>query len=160
MTLTARAGAITDGGGTTDVTANALKLDAADGVGAAGAALDTVVSQLSAQVSTSATGGVYIDNTGDVTITEVAGLAGITTQGGDVIVTAASSITVDEPINSAGGDVTYTATENITVNAPILTGGGNFTATADSDLNGTRNVYGQRRCSGAACGSCVALRDG
>ncbi len=41
VSLIARAGAITDGGGTTDVTANAVKLDAADGVGTAGAALDT-----------------------------------------------------------------------------------------------------------------------
>ncbi len=101
-----------------------------------------LVSQLSAQVSTSAIGGVYIDNTGDVTITEVDGLAGITTQGGDVVVTAASSITVDEPIISAGGDVTQTATEDITVNAPIITGGGNFTATADSDLNGSGTFTG------------------
>jgi hypothetical protein len=140
--LIARTGTIADGGGTTNVSANALKLDAADGVGTSAFPLETIISQLSAQVSTSLTGGIYIENAGNATITEIAGLAGMTTQGGDVALTAAGSITIDEPIQSAGGDVFHTATEDITVNAPVITGNGNFTATADSDANGTGTFTG------------------
>ena len=135
VTLRAGSGAVTDGGGTTDVTAASLAVSATGGVGSVSDPLDTVISNLGAD---GGSGGVFVSNTGDLTLGGVdGGLSGVMTTNAAIDISAASEITVDEPIDSGGADVLLTATSGVTLNDAVNTAGGDFTVDADSDDDGS-----------------------
>ncbi|MBI1315113.1 hypothetical protein GC176_27800, partial [bacterium] len=126
-------GTITDGGGS--IMASNLALTAVSGAGASGNAIETAVSNLEAS---GGSGGIYVSNTGDVTIGSVSGaLSGLSATNANISVTAAGSVTVSEAIDSNGGNVDLTATTNILVNADVSSDGGNITLNSDSDQAAT-----------------------
>src|SRR5205823_1512259 len=110
-------------GGTGTIAGTALALRATTGIGAAGTPLPTAVSRLEAQT---ATGGVFVANTGDLQIGGVdAGLAGVRVNGaGNVVITNDRTLSISLPgetIRAPGAiDVT---TRGAT--ADLRTAGGN-----------------------------------
>ncbi|MFM9960443.1 MAG: beta-propeller fold lactonase family protein, partial [Planctomycetaceae bacterium] len=108
VTLMALAGAITDGGTTeADVTSSGLVASATAGVGSVSNVLDTVVSNLEAS---GGSGGVFVSNTGGLTIGGISSVVGVSATSGDIVVSASSPLTVNEDvINSGGGNVTLTS---------------------------------------------------
>jgi hypothetical protein len=137
VNLAATAGAIIDANdppvGTLNVNAAALGMTASTGIGTgAGGAIDTQVANLEAQ---SNTGGVFISNTGNVTLAGVsAALFGIRAgTSGDIALTNAGTINitptpaVDEDVQTPAGNVTLTATG---ATSSIVASGGNNTAPA------------------------------
>jgi hypothetical protein len=135
VTLTARSTNISDGGDSgTDVTGSSLVVTSISGVGASGDVLSTAVSNLEA---VGGTGGVFVSNTGDLTIGGIGATVGVSAANADIRITAASNLTISEAINSGGGSVTLTATGNIAVQASITSGGGRITLNADSDQSTT-----------------------
>jgi len=123
--------AITDGNGAnTEITAGDLALQAGSGIGTPAAPVVTKISNLAAATSS---GGIYVNNTGALTI----GFAGEPTPGvnnsgsGNIVLNNAGSVNITDPL--AQGDNVQTTTGNITINASgaasnITTGGGNVTA--------------------------------
>ena len=67
-------------------------------------------------------------------------------------ISAASSMTISDAVNTGGGDVNWDVTDDIHINAAVTTGGGTVTAKADNDL--TFGVAGSLTTSGGN----VALR--
>lgn len=130
---------IIDGNSTgTDITVTRLGLTASTGIGV-GNALDTAVSNLEA---TTATGGIFISNTGALTIGDVNGtLSGVNVTGasGGIQLDAAGSLRVFEPV-IAPGSITFNATgttSDVTVDAGIggvRSSSGDMTVTAGRDL--------------------------
>ena len=171
--VTSTSGAIIDGMTSSEaanITASAAALRAATGIGsgAGDADIDTSVTALAANNSTS--GDIQIDNSvaGILTIGTVDGLSGITNGGGSVAVNNASPIVVGQDViatqsitltaadsAAAGDDVTVSAgvtvegtNGNLAINAgdsinasanAALTAGGNITLTADA---GSMDVLG------------------
>lgn len=156
LTLTARTGAITDGGNAaSDVTGGLLTMTAVSGIGSSDA-IETNATTLVA--STLAAGNIRVSDTSGITLGS--GGNGVTTFTGDIEVTAAGTITVSEEVNARGnGNVTLTAsTGDIQVNANVLStsatsgnaGNGNGTLTLDSELGAiTTNGSGTLQASGA-----------
>jgi len=98
VTLRAPAGAILDGNGAaTNVTADTLMLDAANGI-----ALDTAVANLSA--TNTAAGGITLTNNG------VLNLASLSQGGTDVTLTNAGTLTVTGSMNTGTGATSITTT--------------------------------------------------
>ena len=143
VTLNAGAGAITDGNGAANnVSALNLAMTATTGIGA-GTTLETVVTNIEAQT---ATGGVFVANTGALAVGNVSG----TLSGVDV--------------TGAGGDISLVATGSISVisNNEDISGPGNITLNAQgaaSDLTTSgANAISTIRTSGA--GALVSLTAG
>ena len=129
-------GAITDNNGPNlNIIGTDLILSAETGIGS-GDAIETKVTNLTARVtSTTATGNIEIENTGDLTLGNLAGWGEAVRNfgSGDIIITVNSNLTIDASISSAGGDITLTANTGAIIQNPagdITTGGGNFRATA------------------------------
>ncbi|RLI98376.1 MAG: hypothetical protein DRP08_08185, partial [Candidatus Aenigmatarchaeota archaeon] len=116
----------------TDIISQDLILSAKTGIGS-GNALETEVSNLQATNTTS--GNIEIDNTGNLTIfgTGVNNNA----PNGQILITTASNMNINAPINSNAGYVYLSATDDIDQNASITTSGGDFEANADSDGDGS-----------------------
>ncbi|MEZ5593176.1 MAG: hypothetical protein R3F53_21690 [Gammaproteobacteria bacterium] len=140
VSITSTAGAITDANdppdGTLNITALNLSMSAATGVGGTGATatLETQVGNLEAQTTT---GGIFIDNIGDLTIGGVTGaLDGVrVVTSGDIALTNAGRI----DINVAGERVRGPAAVTITANgaaADILTGDNAATPSATVESTG------------------------
>ncbi len=154
VSLVAGTGAITDGGDAgTDITGGQLKLDSHTGVAATGDELSTQVSTLAAQVQ-SGTGGIFVSNTGDLSIATVDGLTGLTTQGGDIVLTDDTMLTIDKAVDSNGGNANFTAKDGVTISATgtVETNDGNYTVDADSDTDNT-GIYSQNGTVMAAAGA-------
>ncbi|MFO7964214.1 MAG: LEPR-XLL domain-containing protein [Desulfobacterales bacterium] len=113
-----------------DIHALGAVLNADDGVADALKRLETQISNLEANTGT---GGIWLDNTGDLIIGGISDQVGIVA-GTTVDISAASSITVSEAIDSAAGPVLLDATDDIHVHAPITSGGGTVTLLADRDI--------------------------
>ena len=77
------------------------------------------------------TGGLWIDNTGDVEIGGVSSLVGLSAT--SVTLSAHSTITVNEAIDSAG-PVLLTASDDIVVAAAITSNGGDVAILVDNDI--------------------------
>ena len=155
VSLIARTGAITDGGdGGTDITAGNVKLDSQTGVGATGDGLSTAITQLAARAA--ASGGVFLtDTNAGLSVNDVDGLTGVTTNGGAIVLVVDSTfLNVDRSINSTGGSVSLSAGGNVilTNTNTISTGGGDLTIAADSDGNGSGS-YVQNSTVGAGAGA-------
>lgn len=129
-TLTA-AGAILGNAsaGPQDVIAATLSATAANGVGTALNPLLTSVANLAA---TGGTGGVFVNNTGALTVTTLGALAGVT--GTAVTVANTGATTVSSPVTGTNGDVTVTATTALTSSAAIDATNGAATVTAGTAL--------------------------
>jgi autotransporter-associated beta strand protein len=133
--LVTTGGTINDAGATDTYSDTNLALNAALGIGTT-STLNLATSNFAA---TAAAGGVDVSNTGNIDITTVAGIVGLTSTAANASVTAASSITVSQPINvtstgtllldAQGGD-----SGDITVNAAINGGSGGVTLRADDDI--------------------------
>ncbi|MCA9396508.1 MAG: hypothetical protein KC649_04995, partial [Candidatus Omnitrophica bacterium] len=150
--IQAERGAIIDALNTAsaNVTANQVLFDGYLGVGSASNAVDTVASNLEADGNF---GGVYISNTGDLTIGDGDagdGISGIVNQLGDIVVTSSDALTVNENIHTNNnGNINLTAlgadpTDDITVNTgvSVSTASGDVTLNSGNDvlLNGTAEL--------------------
>lgn len=135
--LIANNGSITDGGDAgADITAGDLSLDSATGVGSSSNALETAVAAVAARGAQS--GGVFLANTGNLSIGSPQSKGGIFTNNDVASVTSTGSITVSQPIFTNGGNVNLTAADGISINGvPIDTAGGQFNADANSNNDGT-----------------------
>ncbi|MBI1953916.1 MAG: filamentous hemagglutinin N-terminal domain-containing protein [Candidatus Omnitrophica bacterium] len=130
VTLTA-AGAITESGSDagSDLLASQAALSAASGIGTSGDSLETTLTTLAAQTTSS--GGVFISNTGTLSLGTVGSLTGVTAAGGGIRITASSPLTVDNAIaDASGGTIELTASgsaaaDDLTLNANVTASGGN-----------------------------------
>jgi len=127
--------AINDTGSTTVFTDTSLALNAAMGVGTT-SMLNVAVSNLAA---TAAAGGVDITNTGNVDFMTVGGVSGVSATASNVSITAASSITVSQPVSATGsGMITLDAqggdSGDILVNNTITSDSGAIALLADDDI--------------------------
>ncbi|MDA1051398.1 MAG: tandem-95 repeat protein, partial [Planctomycetota bacterium] len=139
------AGAIKDAGDmNTDITAASVALRAETGIGDAGDAngrLETATSGTTLTLAAvTESGDIGLRNTGSLTIGTVDSLVGVVitdatdnNQGDDIIITAASPVTVDDVVtNNDGGDITLAAeagtaadaTDDLDINANITASGG------------------------------------
>ena len=118
--VTASNGSITDSSGGSDVniTAVSAALSASEGVGASDDSLETEVSTLAAS---GGSGGVYVHNTGDMTIGTVGAVSGATASGDDISVINVGSLWVNAAVTNSGsgGNITLLADNNIYQNADI-----------------------------------------
>jgi autotransporter-associated beta strand protein len=139
-----------------DITATQLALRASTGVGIVSNPLETDVDKLEA---VTATGGVFISNTGDLAIGGVdAGLSGVqVTTSGDIGFTVTGSLTLDgtsdEGIRTASGNVTIDASLDVSLQNggadAIDSDAGNITILAGQDiLVGTADRFGDMEASG------------
>ena len=111
-------------GGTGTITATRLALTAVNGVGTSAAPLATAVSGIEA---TTATGGIFVSNTGSLAIGGVnATLAGVrvTAAGGDIALASTGGLSVATAGDgvSGPGNVSVSA-DDMTITAPITAGG-------------------------------------
>ncbi len=132
-TFTASSGAITDANlGVNSVTATNLVASAASGIGTNANRLETTVSNLEAA---GGLGGVFVSNTGGLTIGGITAMNGVSATGSDIKVTASSPLTVNEAVsNTGGGNVVLgalgnAAADDLTVNANVSASGGNGSVT-------------------------------
>jgi len=129
ISATSTNGKITDADGAgTNVTAAKAAFSANTGIGV-GDAIETAVSNLEAQ---SITGGIFVSNTGDLTIGNVnVTLTGVrATTSGDIVLTNAGNVSVTvsgQNVVAQSGNVSITANG---ATADIVTGGGNSTPLA------------------------------
>jgi hypothetical protein len=114
-------GAITDADVAVDVAAATLAARAGSGI-----SLDTQVATVAA---TTISGGVALENTGDLAIGTVDGLSGIEADSGDVLVTATGDLTVAQPVLASDGDIELLSPGDIALNAAVtsLDAGGSTT---------------------------------
>ena len=138
VSITASGGAITDNlaGEAANISASKVALTALSGIGTADN-INTAVTNLEAKT---ATGGIFIANTGAMTIGSVNGnLAGVDVTGasGEIVVSSTGTITVAEGV-SGPANVTLSATgatSDVAVNAVVNSTGGDLILTADRDVN-------------------------
>jgi len=130
------AGAIIDNNAdTNNITALNLILDAATGIGS-GNAIETQVSNLAARVkSGTATGNIEIDNTGDLTLGNLAGWGEAVRNfgSGNINILVHSNLAIEDPIMTAGGDIILTANSGAIIQnatGDITTYNGNYRAIA------------------------------
>ena len=98
---------------TPNIVATGAILIAGLGVGSAGNFFDTQISRLEASIPG---GGIWLDNTGVLQIGNISSMPGI--QALDTVyITAHSTITVNEAIDSVDGPITLVASDDIIVNA-------------------------------------------
>jgi Ca2+-binding RTX toxin-like protein len=123
------AGPITDGNGAaTDITAAELVMSAGTGIGASA---DPIESQVNNVEASGGTGGVYLANTGSLTIGGITAMIGVSATGGEVVIRTASPLVVtEEAANSGGGDITLaaegsTGADDLTLSANVTASGGN-----------------------------------
>lgn len=95
-------------GGTTNVTAANLALTATAGIGSALDAIETTVDRLAAS---GGTGGVFIDNSGSLTLQTVSGVTSLGATGGAITLTTTGDLSISDGfVQGAGLTVGLTAT--------------------------------------------------
>ncbi|MDX6677735.1 MAG: hypothetical protein QOE31_1787, partial [Solirubrobacteraceae bacterium] len=113
-----------------DIDALGALLVATTGVGSATNALETRISKLEAAV---AGGGIWLHNSGSLTIGGVSALQGVSAAT-TIDLAAASPLIVSEDVDSTGGPILLVASEDVVVNAAIRSGGGTVTLRAGRDI--------------------------
>jgi|GEM_PF-1131716 len=165
-TLTATAGAITDGNGASDnITAQDLTLSAVDGIGSAADSIETTVSNLKASNTNN---DINIDNTGALTLTNFGIGNAVTNTNGNIHITAGSPLTVDADVVGGGdikleafdagldidhltvganiqstgiaGLITLNAGANVVQNSGTISTSGDVEITADKDGSGVGDI--------------------
>ncbi|QDT42993.1 Extracellular serine protease precursor [Gimesia alba] len=141
--LTSTNGSITDNDITPakNVTANQLVINANMGIGQLADAIDTSISFLEADAGT---GGLFLDNMGDLTV------GGITAQVGldadlEILVNVMGTLDITENVQSTTGSVTFDATDTLTVDLATTittfgTGALLLTSTRNIKLNSGSNL--------------------
>lgn len=143
------AGAITESGSASKVTALSLSATASTGIGKSTDALNTTVTNLAASTGT---GGLLVTNSGALTVTSLT-VFGVMTTGaqvtgasGNIAVVASSPLTVNA-IVSGPGDIllqagnSAAAGDNLTLSANVTsTGGGTIDLTAGDDISQTTDT--------------------
>ncbi|MBW4054231.1 MAG: S-layer family protein, partial [Proteobacteria bacterium] len=127
VSISSKNGSITNTLGTNNITASAAVLSAYSGIGTTGNPIKTELSDLSATSST--TGGVYISNTGPLSVTDM-------WASGDVWLANSGSLSINN-IRSNSGNATVTAmgtTSDISVNEMGYATGSNVTLNAGRDV--------------------------
>ncbi|WP_425617659.1 autotransporter-associated beta strand repeat-containing protein [Anatilimnocola sp. NA78] len=122
VTLSAAA-AITDVDATNpDITADDLVLLSTSGIGA-GDALEVIVSNLEA---VGGAGGVFVANSGDLTMGLIGPTVGVSATGGDIIVTTTGLLTIAEDVTATGAnvDITLTAIDAAGIGQNLVLSGG------------------------------------
>jgi hypothetical protein len=144
VTITA-GGSITDAdaSATNNITASASALQAGGAIGSAADPIETTISNLAAQ--SGAGGGVFVTNTGALTVATVGALSGVVTNGASTVLKSDSSITLSQALNAGAGDarlvagstVTQSSTGVITANNFGVNAGGAVTLTTatTNDVN-------------------------
>ncbi len=117
------AGTITGMGTGPNITAAALGVPTATGIGTSTRSLTTAISTFAASVGT---GGIFLANTGNLSIGTVAGVNGVTAAGGGIHITTTGTLAVSQPVTTAttganAGDVALAGSGTITL-AAALTG--------------------------------------
>jgi Ca2+-binding RTX toxin-like protein len=102
----------------------------ANGVGSAANPFETRISRLEALVTN---GGIWLDNDGDFEVGGISSLVGVQASS-TIDLSAMSSLTISEAIDSAGDPVLLDASDDIHVNAAITSGGGLVRLLADRDM--------------------------
>jgi fibronectin-binding autotransporter adhesin len=116
-------GAMIDGDTDNNVTGPSIFLQAGLGVGTAGNAIETTVANLEAS---GGTGGVFVSNTGALTIGGIGAMDGVSATGGDIVVTTTGALTIAENVAATGAltDVTLTAADAGTAGQNLVLNGG------------------------------------
>jgi len=131
--LTTTADIVDGGEADTDVTSLSLRMTAGTGIGdsVASSALETAITTLAA---TTVDGDIQVANTGALIVGTLDAVAGVTVTGGaagnDIVLTAASPLTVNTAVvNTGGGNITLAAlgaaaADDLTLNADVTATGG------------------------------------
>ncbi|MGZ0171721.1 MAG: tail fiber protein, partial [Planctomycetales bacterium] len=127
------AGNVNNAGGSITTTNLAIT---ASGVGTTGL-FDVAVSALA---GTAGTNGFTVQNTGNLNVSSVAGINGVTAAAGLISIVGTGSITVEQTVTTPG-DILLHAGQDVVLNAAVsATGAGSVTLEADNDL--TSSVAG------------------
>jgi len=123
-------GAIADNDAGNDVTADTVALRSGTGVGSGANALDTTVNAVEAD---GGTGGVWVSDTGDLTVDDInATLNGVTATG-DIELTSGGRIRTFGMLDSNGGNIRITAVDDVVILNDVASDGGDITFNSDSD---------------------------
>ncbi|QDT97380.1 cadherin domain-containing protein [Gimesia aquarii] len=141
--ITSTNGNITDNDGTTakNVTANQLVLNSNTGIGQLADAIDTAISFLEADAGT---GGLFLDNMGNLTIGNISAQVGLDADS-DILVNVMGTLDITENVQSTTGSVELNATDTLTVDvattiATFGTGALLLTSTRNIKLNNGSNL--------------------
>jgi hypothetical protein len=110
---------------------------AATGRGPGGSPRRAVISQIEA---VGGTGGVFVANTGALTIGGIGAMSGVSATGSDIRISAASPMTVTEAVTTDGaGTITLTTgatggNDDLTINAALTAAAGTITLTAGDGM--------------------------
>ncbi|QDU03547.1 hypothetical protein V6x_32680 [Gimesia chilikensis] len=150
--LTAVTGAIADNSADESSNINADRAVLRAGTDIGGYTDDTLETSVNTLAASVANGNIEIVNTGALEIGTVDSLDGVTATNGDVIITAASPLTVNQTISgdsvtlttvdsaAAGDNVTINADINSTVSNITLNSGDDFTLSALATLTATTTI--------------------
>jgi autotransporter-associated beta strand protein len=122
--INAVAGAIVDNNAAAmNITGTGIVLQSSSGVGTAADPLEGTISAVEAA---GGTGGVFLNNTGNLTIGGLSAMVGLSAAGGDVAVTTAGNISITENVTTtgAGNDVLLTGTDLAAAGQDIVVSGG------------------------------------
>jgi hypothetical protein len=125
------------------VTADTLVTTAATGIGTVGAPLRTAISKIEA---VGGTGGIFVANTGALTIGGIGAMTGVSATASDIRLTAASPVIVTEAVTTTGAGMITLITgatggnDDLTINASVTTGSGAITLTASDAVALGANV--------------------
>ncbi|MFH0801083.1 MAG: filamentous hemagglutinin N-terminal domain-containing protein [bacterium] len=126
VSLNALFGSIVSGSAAADIRAGELSLSSDSGIGVPNNPLATAVHDLDAECEGSS--GIFIANSGDLNLRNLGGSTeAIYSNGGAVEISAASMITISDPVATNGGNLALTATAGITQLGAI-----NIDTTADT----------------------------
>ncbi|MCA9021852.1 MAG: hypothetical protein KDA74_17005, partial [Planctomycetaceae bacterium] len=141
--ITSTAGGITDNDstGVDNVTASQLIMNSNLSIGQQADAIDTSVSFLEADAGT---GGLFLDNTGNLTIGGITAQVGVDADA-DMVVNVTGTLDITEDSQSSAGSVTFNASDTLTVDvtttvATFGTGVLLLTSTRNIKLNSGSNL--------------------
>jgi len=158
VTLQNTSGQIVNTSGGTNITAAGALLQANSGIGSLATPITTAVSNLEAQTTT---GGVFVNNTGALTIGGVSGVNGVSAGSGDIRITS-GALTIAENI-ATSGNVTLASTGAITETTGFISGNLLTTSSVGGQLlkgNGVnRNAVAAFTATNSGAGTAILLLD-
>jgi fibronectin-binding autotransporter adhesin len=130
------------GDGAPDLVAASATLSASTGIGTSADPLEIAATNLEGN---GGTGGIYVANTGELTIGGIGPTVGVSASGGDIVVTSTGQLTVTENVTATGPntDITLTAIDaatagqDLTVNVGVLISSAQASVTLNAGDNAT-----------------------